>query len=236
MGIGTQARCGLVALAGLSALPAAAQLAGSVSAATDLRIRGISVNGGRPALTLGLAYDHPSGVYLGAAATAGDTRRFGVQFLSRSVNLGYAARLSPRLAWEAGVLDTRVESNVFQRFKGGYTEAYVGLSSERLSARLFYTPRFFQRDVDAAYLDLNGNVVLSRRLRAFGHFGLLVPLGGRSGTVLPRARHDLRLGAAIAEGRAELQLAWVRSGAGTAYLGPRRQDPDALVLSATRHF
>lgn len=236
MGIGTPARCGLLALASLWTVPVAAQLAGSVSAATDVRIRGISLNGGRPALTLGLAYDHPSGVYFGASATAGDTRRFGTQFLSRSINLGYAARLSPRLAWEAGVIDTRVESNVFQRFKGGYTEAYVGLNSERLSARLFYTPRFFQRDVDAAYLDLNGNLRLSQRLRAFGHFGLLVPIGGRSGAVLPRTRHDLRLGTAIAFRRGEVQLAWVRSGAGTAYLGPRRQDADALILSATRHF
>lgn len=236
MGIGTQARCGLIALASLSAAPAAAQFAGSVSAATDVRIRGISLNGGRTALTLGLAYDHSSGVYVGAAATAGDTRRFGAQFLSRSINLGYAARLSPRFAWEAGVIDTRVESNVFQRFKGGYTEAYVGLNSERFSGRVFYTPRFFQHDVGAVYVDLNGNIRLSQRLRAFGHIGLLVPLGQRNGTVLPRARHDLRLGTALAFGRAEVQLAWVRSGAGTAYLGPRRQDPEALILSATRNF
>lgn len=217
-------------------VPAVAQVAGSVSIATDVRLRGISLNGGRPALSLGLAYDHPSGVYVGAAATAGDTRRFGAQFLNRTVNLGYAARLSSRLAWETGVIDTRVESNVFQRFNGGYTEAYVGLNSERFSGRVFYTPRFIRHGTAAAYIDLNGNVRLSPRVRVYGHFGLLVPLGERNDAVLPRARHDLRLGTAIALGRTEVQLAWVRSGAGAAFLAPRRQDPDALILTATRHF
>jgi uncharacterized protein (TIGR02001 family) len=234
---GPKLHLGLV-LAGMSiaSQPVSAQLAGSLAVASDVRLRGISLNGGRPALTASLAYDHLSGFYFGAAATAGDTRRFGTQFLNGIVNLGYAGRLSPGVAWEAGLVDTRVRSNVYQPFAGGYTEVYLGISSERLSARLFYTPGFFQRGLDAAYFDFNGSFRPLPRVRAFGHFGVLVPLADGSDVVLPRARYDMRLGAAAMVGRGEVQLAWVRSGAGAAFLEPRRQTADALVVGASWSF
>lgn len=215
---------------------ARAQLAASIAATTDVRLRGLSLNGGRPALTASATYDHPSGVYGGAAVTAGDTRQFGLQLLNYTANLGYAQRLSSRLAWEVGVVDTRVDSNVYQRFSGGYTEAYVGLSSEQASVRMFYTPNFFVRGLNTAYFDLNGSLRPHPRLRLFGHAGLLVPLGSPRAAILPRARYDLRLGMAVERGRGEVQLAWVRSGAGSAFLAPRKQSGDALVAGATWYF
>lgn len=219
-----------------SSAPAMAQLAGSLAATSDVRLRGLSLNGGRPALTASLSYDHPSGIYLGATLTGGDTRLFGYNYLNSTLNLGFAAPLSSKWFLDAGIIDTRVNSNVFQRFSGNYTEAYFGIGSEHVNVRLFYAPDFFQRDLQSVYLDLNGNVRLMPRVRAFGHFGLLVPLAGNGETVLPRARHDTRVGAAVELGRAELQLAWVRSGAGDAYLAPRRQAADSVILGATWFF
>lgn len=213
-----------------------AQVAGSVALVSDVRLRGLSLNGGGAALRAGVAYDDPSGVYLGAGVTAGDTRSLGFRFLNSTVNLGYAARLSSRAAWEVGVIDTRVNSSVSQRFSAGYTEVYAGLNTEHFGARIFYSPDFLTAGLNAAYLDLNGNIRPLPRLRIFGHFGLLLPLGGPGETVLPRARNDLRLGTAVELGRGELQLAWVRSGAGAAFLEPRRQAADSLIVEASWFF
>ena len=225
----------LYALASWSC-PAAAQPAASVSATSDVRLRGLSLNGGGAALTASLAYDHPSGLYGGVTATGGDTRRFGLQFLSRSVYAGYAGRLTRSLAGEAGIIDTFANSNVFRRFSGHYTEIYAGLGTERINARVFYAPSFFASGLHAAYLDVNGAIRVFPRLRIFGHGGVLVPLGGPGGAILPRARSDLRIGAAAQRGRAEFQLAWVHSGAGGDYLGPRRQAADALIGGASWSF
>jgi uncharacterized protein (TIGR02001 family) len=228
----------VVAIAGLSAAPdrAMAQVAASLSVSSDVRLRGLSLNGGGPVATANLVYDHASGAYGGVSVTAGDTSRFGVQFLNLTSHVGYAGRLSRTLAVDVGVIDTRVNSNVYLPSSGRYTEAYVGLGTESVSARLFYTPSFFIKGLDAAYLDLNGNIRPLRWLRAFGHAGLLVPLGDYGEAVLPRARYDLRFGVVAELGRGELQLAWVHSGAGAAFLAPRRQTADALVVGASWFF
>lgn len=224
-----------LAWAGLAA-PATAQLSASLSATSDFRLRGISVNGGALALTGGVAFDHPSGVFAGASVTGGDTRRFGRQLLSHSEVLGFAARLRPGLAWEVGVANTQVFSNVYSRFSGNYTEVFAGISSESLSARLWLAPQFFVPGLTAAYLDLNAAFRPAPDLRIFGHGGLLVPLAGATPAVLPRARYDLRLGIAAEFPHAEIQLAWVRSGAGDAFLAPRRQSADVLQLGASWFF
>lgn len=219
-------------------LPAAAgaQLAASVSAVSDYRLRGLSLNGGRAALSASLSFDHPSGIYAGASATGGDTRRFGAQFLNHTEYLGFSDRLGSRFAWDVGVSNTQVYSNVFRRFSGNYPEVYAGISSERFSARVFYSPAFIVSDLATVYFDLNGTLRVARRIRAFAHAGLLARVGGRADAVLPRTRHDLRAGVAAEFGRGEVQLAWTRSGAGSGYLDARRQARDALVVGATLFF
>lgn len=221
---------------GVAAVPAAAQLSASVSATSDFRLRGISVNGGGLALSGSVGWDHPSGVFAGAALTGGDTRRFGRQLLGHAAVLGYAGRLRPGLAWEAGVSNTHVFSNVYSRFSGNYVEAFAGISSDTLSARVWFSPDFIRPNLVTAYLDLNAAFRPVERLRLFGHGGLLVPLAGATPAVLPRGRYDLRLGGAAEFDRFEIQVAWVRSGAGEAFLTPRRQSADALQVGASWFF
>lgn len=229
---------GLAAALGLSvaAVPALAQASASVSATSEFRLRGISVNGGGLALSGSIAWDHPSGIFAGASVTGGDTRRFGRQLLGHAEVIGYAGRLRPGLAFEAGVSNTHVFSNVYSRFSGNYVEAFAGVSSDTLSARVWFSPAFIRPDLVTAYIDLNAVFRPAERLRVFGHGGLLVPLSGAGPAVLPRARYDLRLGAAAEFDRFEVQLAWVRSGAGEAFLASRRQSADVLQLGASWFF
>lgn len=214
---------------------AAAQLAASLSATSDYRLRGLSLNGGRPALTAAVAYDHASGVYAGASVTGGDTRSFGAQLLSHAEFLGYAARFETGTAWDVGVSNTQVFSNVYRRFSGNYVEFYGGLSSERFSARVYFSPAYFNARQQTVYVDLNATMRAARRLRVFGHGGVLVPVAG-AGAAVPRARYDLRFGGVAEFGRGEVQLAWIRSGADADYLSERRQARDALVIGASWFF
>lgn len=231
-------RLGLAAgLLSAAVAPAAhAQLGASVTASTDYRLRGLSLNGGRPALTGAVAWDHPSGLYAGVAATGGATRRFGAQFLSHAEYVGYAARLRSGLSWEVGLANTQVESNVFRRFSGHYTEAYAGLSKGGLSARVFFSPDYFAPDLSTLYLDLNAVWRPAAGWRASAHAGALMRVAGRAPGVLPQGRSDLRLGVVREIGRMELQAAWSRSGAGDSYLDPRRQSRHAVVGTLTRFF
>jgi uncharacterized protein (TIGR02001 family) len=226
----------IVATAALSAAPGRAQLAGSLAVATDYRLRGLSLNGGGLAVTASLFHDRRDGIYAGASATVGDTRRFGPQFLSHVVNVGYAARIDERISWEAGFSRTQVHSNVFTRVSGNYAEFYGGLSTESASARLFVSRDFLASGLHTLYLDLNGTLSPAERLRLSGHFGLLVPLGAANAGVLPRARYDLRLAAAADLGRHDISVAFVRSGAGREFLAQRLQVRDAIVVGASWNF
>lgn len=229
-------RLAFVAIALTPVQAAFPQLAGSVSAVSDYRLRGLSLNGGRVAITTGVSYDHSSGAYLGASATTGDTRRFGVRFLGHTEYIGYAARLTPRLSWEIGGSNTQVYSNVLNPFSGRYREVYAGLSTEQVSARLSYSPSFFARGAGALYLDLNGAVRPAKGLRVFGHAGLLMPVGSRNPAVLPQSRYDLRFGAAAEFKRTEIQVNWTRSGADRSFLENRQQSRDALIIGASWFF
>jgi hypothetical protein len=221
-----------LALLLVSERPAAAQLTAALSAASDVRWRGLSLNGGGLALSGEIAVDHGSGLFAGASVTGGDTRRFGAQFLAASAQLGAVKRISNGLAVEAGAAATVINSNVFLPFSGHSIEAFAGISGKHLSARLFLSPAYIVENLATAYLDVNGSLRATPQLRLVGHLGLFVPLSQRGAAPLPEARYDLLIGAARAIGPAELRLSWVRTGASAAYLEARRQARDALVVGA----
>ena len=225
-----------LALLVVPARPASAQVSGSIAATSDVRLRGLSLNGGGAALTAALTYDDASGGYAGASATVGDTRRFGTALLHHNVYLGYSARLGSRWSWDAGVSHTQVFSKVFKPFSGDYTEIHAALSTERSSLRLWYSPGFIAPGLQTLYLDANHALLATERLRITAHAGYLVPVGGNGGGLLPKARFDWRLGAALVLRRAELQIAWTRSGADADFLRERRQSRDALIIGGSLFF
>lgn len=179
----------------LSAGPVLAQFSGNVGVLSDYRYRGISLSDGRPALQLGLGYDHASGAYAGVLAS---TLRYngGRSDTLLLPYLGYAWRLRAGLSAEIGAQYSRfVRAGHYD-----YAEFYAGLSWDRIGARAYYSPRYFGQS-SSWYLELNGSHPLSERWRLFAHAGTLRVQGGAS-------RYDLRLGVGCALRGVDLQLSW----------------------------
>ncbi|HEU4845798.1 MAG TPA: TorF family putative porin [Burkholderiaceae bacterium] len=219
----------------LAAGGAAAQASGSASLVSDYRFRGLSLSDGNPSAQLGLNYDSPGGWYAGGqAAGANLHERDMVQLTAYG---GLAQRLASGWSWEAGAS----ASGFTRRHDSDYTEWYAGLASERIGLRLYYSPRYFGRDMRTAYGEVNGFYPLHDKVKLVAHGGVLryLPHAGDSAG-LP-ARYDGRLGLAAALGDWNVQLAWVaassRGSAGAAYpsadYAPSRQ---ALVLSVAYAF
>jgi uncharacterized protein (TIGR02001 family) len=212
------------------------QLAFSASAVSDYRFRGASLSDGDPVPQLGLAYDAPSGVFLGAFVSAARLRntRANAQAV---LYAGLARRIGPALSWEAGVSDAR-----FQRAGNyNYHEVFAGLSGERVNARLYYSPRYFGVGGRSVYAELGATYPLGGRIDFVGHAGYLHPFEREQRGLYPQytqaARADLRLGVSGTYEAWSAQLAWVATRQNTAlYAGGATEAARALVLSTTRSF
>lgn len=207
-----------------------AQLGASVEADSDYRFRGVSLSDSKPTLRVTLNYDAPAGWYAGASATRAELAR-DERYTQWLPYAGYVMRLDDSRRLEFGAS--------FSHFSGNsgydYSEAYVGLLADRWSARVYYAPNYFGRQVHTAYAELNAHTLLNPNLRLFGHIGALAPLA-HNDTGSAKTRFDLRIGAALALREVDLQLAWVaatRGGPYPAVYGGRRT---GLVASASVSF
>jgi uncharacterized protein (TIGR02001 family) len=218
----------------LAAGGAAAQTSGSVTLLSDYRFRGLSLSDDAPSAQLGLNYDSPQGWYAGAQAAGANLRERGMVQLTAYG--GLARRLASGWSWEAGAS----ASGFTRSHDSDYTEWYAGLASERLGLRLYFSPRYFGRDLRTAYGEANGFYPVSDNVKLVLHGGALRYLP-RDGADVP-TRYDGRLGLAAALGDWNVQLAWVTAssrGPGTGaypspyYAAPSRQ---ALVLSVAYAF
>lgn len=211
---------------------AQAQFGGGIGVESDNRFRGVSLTDGRPDLRLSLSYDHDSGAFAGAAATRVEFMR-GRHALQLLGYAGYVTRLTPGLGAELGVTSSTFSGNT----RYDYSEVFAGVSNERWSLRAYYAPRYFGFDQATVYVELGANAALTPRLRAFGHAGALMTLGGMAGEDGRRTRNDLRVGLGFGAAAAvDVQLAWVTATRGGPYVveyGTRRS---TLVLSALASF
>jgi uncharacterized protein (TIGR02001 family) len=218
----------------LSCTSACAQVSGSATLLSDYRFRGVSLSDGQPAAQLGVAWERDDGWYAGAFASS--TRLYGHTGMQLLAYLGYAHRLHAGLSWEAGA-----EYAAFSRYPGdSYPEVYLGLATDKLSARLYYAPRYFSEDDAAFYAELNGNHALNERFRLLGHVGWLQRSGHGADPDqgAQRRRFDVRIGVGAALGGFDLQLARVASdGSRGSYSGyPAYGDADdgAWIMSVSR--
>jgi uncharacterized protein (TIGR02001 family) len=147
-----------------------AQVAGHVELLSDYRFRGESLTSGRPALQAGVSYDHPSGLFAGALAS---NVRIDpeVSGLGGQIYAGYARPFTARASWDVGLV-TYLFPNPARELGYDYTEAFIGLSYDRLNARLYYTDEYFGGG-RAVYCELNGSRALGQRFVLIGHFGYL---------------------------------------------------------------
>ena len=218
----------------LIAAEASAQISGTFSLLSDYRYRGVSLSRDDPAVQASLAYDDPSGVYLGLFASS---VRFGLSShreLELVPYLGYAWRIAPGLSAEIGAEHAA--------FSGpgsyDYSEFYVGATLDNLTARLYYAPRYFGRDSAAIYAELNGVHPLSDRVRALAHVGIVFNRGDEfTYGQTDRSVVDGRLGIAIDIASLTLQASWVGIGSGrTGYPIPSSNKRNTAVVTLSASF
>lgn len=204
--------CGLLALS-LSVLglagPANAQLSGSVTLASEYRLRGFSLSDHRPALSLAAAYDDPSGLYAGGQVIAHNPEGGEPRVLGHTEYVGYAARFGDgATAWDVGVANVDMSLYGPRKRPLEYRQVYVGLARDALSARLSYSPNYPRHGLSSAYLDLNAAVRPAEDWRLAGHLGVMQRLGGAEARDGKAPRYDVRLSLARTLERAEVLVAW----------------------------
>jgi uncharacterized protein (TIGR02001 family) len=213
---------------------ASAQLSGSVALLSDYRYRGISLSNDRPAAQAGIAYDHETGLYGGGFATNAYVGRDTLQTIAYA---GFSRRLRPDLSWDCGASYYAYSGNS----EYNYGEVYCGVATDRLSAKLYYSPDYVGLGARSWYAELNATLPFRDRLNLFGHAGLLdvAETAGDAYGVGYRSRSrrfDLRAGGDLDLVIARVQLAWVgsvrESGMPVNY-GRRR---NTIVLSVARQF
>jgi uncharacterized protein (TIGR02001 family) len=205
---------------------------------SDYRVRGYSVSDGRPAAGVSVNYDHPSGIYLGAAA-AGTVRGGEPELVALQGNLGYAVRLTPTLSLDGGVSTAKYFYGFGTDRNYDYTELYLGLALPQVVARLNYSQNYFNTDTPTLYAEIDAGIELAPDWFVSAHGGALTYLETPP-VYVARQRYDWRLGLSRQlgdygvhldlSGRFQRQTPYSRLG-----IGPRA-DNTTVVVSLTRAF
>ena len=233
--------CGLTLLALCTfASEAAAQLSGTLSAVSDYRYRGNTLSDRTPAGQAGAVYDDPKGWYIGAF---GSTVRLnppgstGSRFQGIGY-AGYAARVAAGVSAEAGG-DYVAFADASQL---NYGELFLGIATDNLSARVYYSPRYFGESSSAVYGEINATHPVTERLSLHLHAGLVRYRYDSPYGIGPRTGYLQR----VIDGRValrfdlepfQLELAWVGiSNHGAAYLITGNGSPNGVVASLSLSF
>jgi uncharacterized protein (TIGR02001 family) len=215
--------------------PAAAQLGGSLTLSSQVRLRGQQISGHRPVAELELFHDGARGFYIGGSAAVVATRDEGLRTLSFRQYAGFAQRLSSATAIDVGIVHNGYTEYSAITGGGSYTEAYVGITGRHLSARLFLSPGYFRKDEPTLYAELNGNIDLAPDWSLFAHAGRLTRLrshqDGRDGDAT-----DWRIGARRHLGPVDLDAAWTGYVVDRVRYGGRDGQDGALVIALAFAF
>ena len=217
-----------------TAAPAQAQVGVSGAVASDLRFRGLSLTDGRPAITLGAAYDHASGFYVGGAAMAQNTYHDGLQLLGFRENLGFAFRQARGPSWDIGVDNEDLSQYGAARRSLHYSEVYAGVSAHGVAAHLYYSANYFKSGYSTLYTELSGAMRPADDWRLFGSVGALNYISSPPGQGGQATRYDARVGVARQLGAFELKLEGTLVTPIPAFQAG--QSPTAAVVSASYFF
>jgi uncharacterized protein (TIGR02001 family) len=216
--------------------PATAQLSGSLAVESDYRLRGYSLSEGRPAATLQLGYDHPSGLYLNGSASLtwpdGEPRLLGTQ-----LNLGYSKRLGPDVVIDAGLLRADYRPGYDSGLRRNYSEAYLGATVNRVSARIFYSPDYLRDDVSTLYGEIETFLEPAPDWRLSGHLGGTAYLGrARPYPGTRSAQYDWRLSLSRELGSVEIHGSLSGGGPGDDYYRNRFHGRTRLSVGGSWAF
>ena len=223
------------ALAGLvlalAAGAAQAQVAGSVTLASDYRLRGFSLTDRRPALSVSAAYDAASGLYAGGTVIAEDAEGRGVRVLGHMEYAGYAWRSGGR-SFDVGLNNVELRLARSRIIEIDYTEVYAGVAVDNLSARLAVAPNYPRHGMETFYLNVAGVWRPAEQWRVSAAAGATARTGDYPGFDDRRRLYDVRLGVTRAFERGELSL----SGVAVLPSALGRTSRAGLVLGATVFF
>jgi uncharacterized protein (TIGR02001 family) len=219
----------------------AAQVSGTLSGVTDYRYRGNTLTDGRPAAQVGVTYDDPKGWYGGVFGSTVRLKPPGgtSSYFQAIVYGGYATHVTPGLSVELG--------GDYSAFVGAndlnYGELFIGAATESVSARVYYSPRYFGESSSAVYAEINATQPLLDRVRVFAHagylryryespYGLLPPRGESTERVI-----DGRVGVRIDLDPFQLEVAWVGvNNHIAAFLVTGTTTPNGVVASLSLSF
>ena len=214
--------------------PSPASAAGEVglvvSAYTDQRFRGYSLSDGRPVGILDLSFDSPDGIYAAVSGTVVATRAEGAEPLGIALNAGFAKPVSRALTLDLGAVHSS-----YSRYSGlvgtrSYTEAYAGISSKVVGARLSLSPNYIGPTHWTLHGEINGHVELVRSLLLDGSVGILAPLGSHGYWSRAHPLWDARVGLSKRLGPVQLHAAITARGNSSQIYVNHRHGRAALVL------
>lgn len=214
-----------------AASAARAEVGAVVSAFSDARFRGVSVSHGDPVGILDLSYDDPSGTYAAASGTLVASSE-GVKPLSLQLNAGYAKELRPGVTFDLGVVQSKYSRYSTTVHGSTYTEVYAGLTRKSLTARVHFSPHYFETGRWTLYGELNQGLALTRKLSLNSHVGMLLPLRSDHGREAHR-QVDWRLGLDRQLGRFALHAAFTGAGGVRHYDRQYAHRGPALILGAS---
>jgi uncharacterized protein (TIGR02001 family) len=205
---------------------------GSVALQSEYRYRGQTPGDSGPAPQLTLNLDEVHGWYAGLFASGmaiGDLQGYKLQGYG-----GYALRLDSGWSVESGC--SRVTYTQLHQYD--YHECLVGLSGQRFSARLSYSPRYLGFAAHTAYVETSLFYPVHTSFNLIAHAGLLYNLSQGVWPGIPaRSRYDLKLGLSIPFGNLTLQVAREHSqDDGRRYLSYPVHPPKAWTMGATYAF
>jgi uncharacterized protein (TIGR02001 family) len=213
------------------AQPARAQVSAALGLQSDYRYRGISLSSGRPSATLDLSFDHKSGFYAGGSAIV-TNQADGLKSLGFIEYLGYATPRFGGVSWDLGVNNQDLAYYYGdRRVPLRYSEVYVGVAGDSLSAHLHYSPNYLRPGYGALYAEVDGSFKPAENWRLFGHIGTTVPVGETEGR---HERWDARAGVARQLGPFEFQASVVATTPNPPGLTP--QGRTTLVVGASWFF
>ena len=219
---------------------ALAQVSASAALVSDYRFRGVSLSDGKAVPQLNLNYDGRHGWYAGLFAS-GVALQDGDGGQQLSMYAGYAARAPAGLSWEYGLAVTVFRPSATYN----YGEAFLGLASANVGARLYYAPEYFGEPRGTLYGEINASYPLAQRWRLLAHGGSLHAIAGQAASALaPAARRDWRIGVSLERADWTWQLAWLYTRLAAPQTSPvygydsvrAPRTPRALLLSASYAF
>ena len=145
--------------------------------------------------------------------------------------LGYVTPRRGGASLDVGVNNQDLAYYADKRYPLKYSEVYVGVVGDRLSAHLHYSPNYLQPGYGALYAEVDGSLKPAENWRLFAHLGATFPVGDIEGR---RPRYDARAGVARQFGSLQVQASLTTTSPDPPRLTPHHRT--ALVVGASWFF